>query len=89
MATINVDALNNAPAEDVAQLCFRLMDAISAGTPHIQVAAAAAFLITLAEVCNVEAQQIATVAKNLMHDPIAGRKEIFMALRDYIKHEVK
>lgn len=88
---INLDGLNNAPPKEVALASFKLVDAIQFEQPHIQVAAAAAFLLAICERHMTEPSRVVGVVRNMFNDTRyeAGRAEHFRALRDYVKHEIK
>lgn len=87
---INIDGLNNAPAQEVALASFKLVDAIQGEQPHLQVAAAGALFLAICEHHRVEPHRVATVIRNMFTDTryVAGNAEHFRAIRDYIKHEL-
>lgn len=88
---INLDGLNNAPAQEVAVAAFTIIDAIQGDQPHMQVAAVAAVFLAICDHHRVEPSRVAPVIRNMFNDTryVAGNAEHFRAIRDYIKHELK
>ncbi len=88
---LNYDGLVNAPAADVANATFRLVDAAQTLQPHIQAAAAAALFVLLTEHYRAKPQDVMTATKNLLMRDSEGRDGIpeFAAVRDYIKYEME
>jgi hypothetical protein len=88
---INIDGLNNAPAQAVAVTSFKLVDAMQGEQPHMQVAAAGALFLAICDRYQIEPHRVATVIRNMFEDRryVAGNAEHFRAIRDYVKHELK
>lgn len=88
---INIDGLNNAPAQEVAVASFKLVDAIQGERPHMQVAAAGALFLAICDHHRIPPSDVAVVIRNMFSDTrlVAGNAEHFRAIRDYIKHELK
>lgn len=84
----NRDNLNNASPKDVTQAVYSLVDDLQMSKPHIQAAAVAVLFLVVADLYRVQPQDVFTVVKNLLADPIHGEAPELRALRLYAKHEL-
>jgi hypothetical protein len=84
---LNRDQLNNADAEKTARACIDILDRMQNHPQHIQPIALCATFLTLADHLRVPAQELFTVATNMM----AEEENIaeFKAVKDYIRYEIK
>lgn len=85
------DQLNNAPSEEVARVSYALIDRLQHEyeQPGVQVAAAAAFFLLVAERFGVPAQDAFTATKNLMNDRDNRLKHEFQAARAFLREEIR
>lgn len=89
MSTLfNRDLLNNAAPGDIAQAVYSLVDDLQLQKPHLQAAAVAVLFLIVADLWRVPPQDVFTVVKNLMTDPIHGERPEFRALRMYANEEL-
>lgn len=84
------DRLANARPRAVAKATFRILDVLQYHQPHTQLSAAAIAFVLLCEHHKVPAQDVMTLAKNLLNAHIGKENfEEFGALRDYLRYDVK
>lgn len=87
---IDRDRLNNANKYDVASTCVRIFDRIQAMDKEHQLLALACAFSLMADACRLPAQDIFTVAKNLMVDEqtATGIAPQFQAMRYHLDTEL-
>jgi hypothetical protein len=89
MGRKNLDALVNAPPQAVAEVSFRVIDAIQDDPRmHVQAAGVASAFLLLCERLKLNAQEVFTAANNVLHDERHGGSKHFSAVRDYIHYEI-
>ena len=89
MARIDYDGLTNADPKAVAKAAMQVIDRLQLHKSHIQAAAAAAVFLVLCDHYRVSAQDVMTATKNLLFDERQGKRPEFVALRDYVRYEIK
>lgn len=85
--TLNHDLANMASPKDVAIASMAIIDSIQKEPPHIQMHAAAAVFLLLAEYNGEPAQDAFARTKNLMNHANEGRRAEFRAIEAYMEGE--
>jgi hypothetical protein len=89
MAKLNYDGLVNAPAKEVAEAGFSVIDALQKFPPHTRASATAAVFLLLCEEFRAQPQDVFTATKNLLASKDAGQSDHIAALRLYVTHEAR
>lgn len=87
MPRLDRDALNNANPKAVAMATLQTLMGLENHPPHIQVMAAAAVFLSLADHLGIPAQEAFTATTNLINDT-EGKCTEFRALDAYMKGEI-
>lgn len=86
---IDRDRFMNLPSSAGANATYRLVDAAQSFTPEEQLAAAALFFVSVADLYGADVPDVVQAVRNMIKDPIHGEKPQFRALRLYVQHELK
>ncbi|WP_322996983.1 hypothetical protein [Castellaniella sp.] len=86
---MNLDNINNAPSQAVADAVMGLLDRLQDHPKAVQSIAAAVLFLQVAKTHRFDPQHIFTVAGNMLSDTIHGERPQFRALRLYAESELK
>lgn len=87
MYRLDRDAMNNANPKVVASASLKTLMGIENERPHVQIMAAAAVFLSLADHLDIPPQEVFTTIKNLINTN-EGKRTEFAAIDAYMKGEV-